>query len=321
MEIAEFEKPLVLGNLVEDVNRWIDFYLKILKLNGYSPNTINTYKRELDYFSEYCRGYNEEINFDEINRSFIISSILFREEMSSTGTISQNTKKIYIRSLKSFFVFISLNNMEEKDFITFFDRINIKTRVKKPKHLSKSEIKRLESYLNYLKIKKPKYITYRNIILIKLMLNAGLRISEALKFKLSDITESELNNNFFEIKVLSKGMDEKYAYIMKGDIENDLNNIKKHVNNENKPIMVTSKNKPIDRYQAYAIVKDIMNKAGINKKGLHILRHTFAMRLVEEGVDIMHIQIMLRHADLNSTRIYARSYEKAALDNILKNIG
>ena len=156
-------------------------------------------------------------------------------------------------------------------------------------YLNENEIIRLNNVLEKEKAKKEVYNSFRNSLLIKLMLYGGLRISEALNVKLCDFEE----------------VDDELEYFKENIQDSDY-------------IMQTSTGKHLNRSNAFLIVNNIYAKALISKKGLHLLRHTLAMRLTAKGTNLVVIQKILRHANLNTTTIYAKATNdtiKAALLN------
>ena len=140
------------------------------------------------------------------------------------------------------------------------------------------------------------------------MLYAGLRISEALNVILDDFSLE--NENMFKISIIGKGVKEQYAYIKKDLIQEELEFFYENIKPD-ELIMKTKNNAKLDRSSAFIIVNRIYEKAFIRKQGLHLLRHTLAMRLTERGVNLVVIQKILRHTDIKTTTIYAKVTTKS----------
>lgn len=146
------------------------------------------------------------------------------------------------------------------------------------------------------------------------MLYEGLRISEALNVKLCDF--EKVDDEILKISIIGKGGKEQFAFIKK-EVDDELEYFKENIQDSDY-IMQTSTGKHLNRSNAFLIVNNIYAKALISKKGLHLLRHTLAMRLTAKGTNLVVIQKILRHAKLNTTAIYAKATNdtiKAALLN------
>lgn len=116
---------------------------------------------------------------------------------------------------------------------------------------------------------------------------------------------------------LLRGGKEQFAFIKKEEVDDELEYFKENIQDSDY-IMQTSTGKHLNRSNAFLIVNNIYAKALISKKGLHLLRHTLAMRLTAKGTNLVVIQKILRHANLNTTTIYAKATNdtvKAALLN------
>ena len=170
-------------------------------------------------------------------------------------------------------------------------------------------------------IKTAKFI--RNILLIKLLLFTGMRASEVINVKLSDLKTYEEDIDVYQIKIIGKGSKEAYCYVDKSKIDDVLEKLitlRKQQNIESDYLFVSKTGRQITRHEAYIAVSGILKKAGINKKGLHIFRHTLGFHLAQKGVRLEDIQEILRHSNINTTRIYVQRRE---LDKVkgIKKIG
>jgi integrase/recombinase XerD len=282
-----------------------------------SENTIKTYSKEIDIFIEFAREYDEEMEIEDINRPFIMEAIRFRSNFTDRGEISNATKKLFLSALKAYFLFISDVMPERKDFMSIFRKIKIKSKKRQKEHLTDSEVNNLLNYLERTKNKTPSLHIYRNTLLIKLMLYAGLRISEALSLKHSDFILSDIDKDLYIIKITGKGDKEEFVYVKTSLVEDELEYIKKYFPGEDR-IMLTRNKKPLKPDEAYRMIKRYFNKVGIKKSGLHIFRHTLGFRLADRGVPIEDIQDILRHSNINTTRIYVNRTAKHKIDAINK---
>ncbi|TBR80903.1 recombinase XerC [Campylobacter novaezeelandiae] len=291
----------------EDLERWIEAYLKHIQVLSYSNNTFLLYRRILLELVEYSLDYQDEMSISDIKTTFLVNFLNYLENNAkNSNKLSKRTKMTYLRVLTSFFSFISDNN--DDLFIFSFDMKKIRFRTEKAEeklnYLNENEIIRLNNVLEKEKSKKEIYNSFRNALLIKLMLYGGLRISEALNVKLCDF--EEVDDNILKISIIGKGGKEQFAFIKKEEVSDELEYFKENIQS-NDHIMKTSTGKHLNRSNAFLIVNKIYAKALINKKGLHLLRHTLAMRLTAKGINLVVIQKILRHANLNTTTIYAKA--------------
>ncbi|EDP6920731.1 tyrosine-type recombinase/integrase [Campylobacter upsaliensis] len=299
---------LTKGNFLEDLDFWLEAYFSHFKALNYSNNTIMLYERVLNEFREYSLDFQDEIEFKEIKSAYILNFLRYLETKSKNinKKLSKKTKLTYLRVIASFFTFINENNEDLFEFSFNFSKLNTRNekREEKLEYLNDDEIQRLINVLEKQKIKKDDYASFRNAFLIKLMLYAGLRISEALRVRLCDFSEDE--EDMLKIRIFAKGAKEQFAYVKKDYIDDELDYFKEHLK-EQDYIMQTNTGKLLNRSNAFIIINRIYAKALINKKGLHLLRHSLAMKLTSQNINLVVIQKILRHASMQTTTIYAKA--------------
>jgi len=306
---------LCTDDIVKDLMRWEKVYLRFIKGQRYSENTVKIYTYAISLFIEYAREELEEINIDEINELYISGFFVYLEELSEKRGYKKNiegnflmdsTKGAYFKGIASFFKFIGKNNNEKHSFLQDYEDIKITNKQSKPhEYLNADEIKRLVHYLEKKISLKPNFLNYRNALLIKLMLFSGLRISEALGVKMNDFTLLE-EKGLYKIRIYGKGGYQQDAYIALDKILNEINYFKENLS-VGSFIMVTNKGTKLNRSNTYTMINLIYKKAHIFKTGQHILRHSLAMMLIKRKVPITTIQKTLRHTSITSTTIYARA--------------
>ena len=320
------------NDFIDDLQRWHKAYKDYITNIGYSKNTIQTYTRLIEHFIEYSRGFQDEMSIREINTLYITSFLSYMENNALKNSknklkqngLSKSTKSLYVRILKNFFSFVGDNNDELYLFEPIFKKIKIRDyqqKEEKTVYLNENEVEKLINALSNNIKKQNNYNAYRNSLLIKLMLYAGLRISEALKVKVSDFREYD--EQTMKIKIIGKGNREQFAFIAKAIIIDELDYIKRYKQEDselidNELIMVTRSGKPLQRQNAYEIISKIYRKANIFKTGVHLLRHTFAMRMTKRTKNVLVVKKALRHASINSTMVYARAEESDLAEAIEK---
>jgi integrase/recombinase XerD len=315
-------------NFIEDLERWYRAYMEHIKSLGYSKNTIELYNRAIDMFIEYSLQFQDEMQLKDIKTVYFSDYLNFLEEEAKRrglkpkngNYLSKSSKQAYFKGIRNFFNFINDNNDELYTFERYLKNIKIVDTSKpeeKIEYLTEEEVQRLIDTLEREKSKKGTYNSYRNSLLVKLMLYGGLRISEVLNIKLNDFIK--IDDEMYNINIYAKGGKEQTGFISKKVIEEELEYFRS-VLKEDEFIMKTRNNKQLDRSNAFTIVNNIYKKAKIRKKGLHILRHTLAMRLTQNNTNLVTIKKILRHSNIATTTIYAKATEKSVVE-ALKIIG
>ena len=279
-----------------DIN--LDIYKEfLLSEKNLSQNTINNYLVDLRQFLIFF------VNFESINQNIekYISSL--RKKNISNTTINRK-----ISSIKNFLKFLHSEKIIKDINLDIFESLN---NIKKiPKAISKDEINKIfNSLSNSNHINKNIYI-----IILKLMYLSGLRISEALALKWSDLSKSNMTLNIY-----GKGSKERKSYLTREFLDT-LYSLKKDESFifciKGKKISVRSVNKFLDKAYKEGLIE--------YKISSHVFRHSFATSMLENDADIRHIQKLLGHSSISTTEIYtkvAKSLKKSVLDTYhpLKN--
>ena len=280
----------------------LDNYLEIYKEfllseKNLSQNTIDNYLVDLKQFLIFF------VKFESINQNIekYISSL--RKKNISNSSINRK-----ISSLKNFLKFLNSEKIIKEIDLDIFESLNNSKKI--PKAIPKNEINKIFNSLNNSNsMNKNIYI-----IILKLMYLSGLRVSEALDLKWSDLSKANMTLNIY-----GKGSKERKSYLT-NDFIDTLYSIKKDegyiFNINGKKISARSVNKFLDK--AY---KDGLIEYKISS---HVFRHSFATSMLENDADIRHIQKLLGHSSISTTEIYtkvAKSLKKSVLDTYhpLKN--
>jgi integrase/recombinase XerD len=302
--------------LIPDLKRWKRAYLKDLTARNYSPNTVNLYGRVIELFIEHMREFQDEIGLGGITRPYIVSFLAWvdQESIKRKGIpLSPSTKTTYLKGMRSFLVYVSDNNDEFRTFERIFKGVRIADsshREDRIHYFTKEEISRLFSSLAQRCEKdRDNYVLWRNALLSKVLYYAGLRASEALKMRWEDI---ESDGKYLRLSITAKGGKKQFAYIERERIEKELDHIRRLRERKLAPegslVFLTKRGRRLRRENAYTLLKKEYRKAGLpfGKKGLHILRHSLAMHLVQAEIDSAKIQKVLRHASITTTMVYAK---------------
>ena len=279
--------------------KYKDLYTQFLiSEKNLSKNSLNNYLVDLDQFF-----FDQDSNSSNINIK--IKTYIAQLRKKNLKTSSVNRK---ISTLKNYLKFLHTEKIiDQIDFQEFESLSSVK---KIPKAISKSQMEQIFEDLK--KSKQTNAGLY--ILILKLIYLSGLRISEALNLKWSDI-----NHQDNSIYVYGKGSKERKVFIIK-DYLVQLKNLEK--NNQyiftinKKKISTRSVNKFLQNCYDNSLIK--------NKLSSHIFRHSFATTMLENNADIRHIQKLLGHSSISTTEIYtkvAKSMKKRVLDSYhpLKN--
>lgn len=279
--------------------KYKDLYTQFLiSEKNLSKNSLNNYLVDLDQFF-----FDQDSNSSNINIK--IKTYIAQLRKRNLKTSSVNRK---ISTLKNYLKFLHTEKIiDQIDFQEFESLSSVK---KIPKAISKSQMEQIFEDLK--KSKQTNAELY--ILILKLIYLSGLRISEALNLKWSDI-----NHQDNSIYVYGKGSKERKVFII-NDYLVQLKNLEK--NNQyvftinKKKISTRSVNKFLQNCYDNSLIK--------NKLSSHIFRHSFATTMLENNADIRHIQKLLGHSSISTTEIYtkvAKSMKKRVLDSYhpLKN--
>ena len=261
---------------------------------------INTYFNPLKKIYETMKFY-ELSSLKQIDEE-LLSEIL----ASTTGGLSDASKKNYRISVINFFAFLDKQN-EEDGKAHVFD-INLKNwggvsgnkGQKLPEFMGEDEVKK---FLEAIEESDFKQNSNRNKLIIKIIIFTGIRVSEALNLKRKDITE---DGDLFIIRIRGKGNKYRIVMIKRHLIEDHLNAIAINYINKEGYLFINKKGTRLTQAYVSRIVEQILFKAGIRKEknGAHMLRHTFATMLYKKQKDLVLVQEALGHASLNTSRIY-----------------
>lgn len=258
----------------------------------FSEHTVKSYLTDLNQFSSYINsefdidGVVSEISF-QIIRSWI-ASMLERE-------LSARSVKRKISTLKTYFKFL-LRNELIKD--------NPMIKVVVPKSQQRLPVfveqEQMELLLNEV-VFEDGFIGQRNKLIIELFYATGIRLSELINIKINDIDfHSKL------IKVLGKRNKERLI-----PISDNMNQFLKgfiNENNINVYLFTNLNGEKLYTKLVYRVVNKYIGKIStLNKKSPHILRHTFATHMLNNGADINAIKELLGHTNLSATQVYTHN--------------
>ena len=273
-----------------------------------SKNTISSYLSDLKKLIDYL--ITEKINSrpDEVNIN-LIREFLY----SQSKKIKPSTKGRLISSLNLFFDFLILEKIINENPVEKIDYPKIGLTI--PTTLTTKEIDAL-----IYKASLDKNNGLRNETIIEVLYSCGLRVSELINIKISDLYINEQL-----IKVLGKGNKERFVPISKTAKKlilkyiESIRNYKKVKKGYEDTLFINNRGKKLTRVMIYTILNNIANEVGLKKKiSPHVLRHSFASHLIENGADIISIQKMMGHENIVTTEKYLHVKSKHLIESVLK---
>mgnify|MGYP001186568288 FL=1 len=276
----------------------LDSFIEYLvKERNYSSNTIIAYKSDLNVFKKFCLKEFNHKNLNTSNYNFIRSWIVSLVKSGLTNR-SVNRK---ISVLRSYFNFLLKIGEIEKNPLKNHKPLKEEKKVQVP--FSEKEINLLLDGDFF----KKDYEGTMIKTLIELFYSTGLRLSEVTNLKTSSV---DLINR--KIKVLGKRNKERIIPII-DPLKNQLfkfQELKREIieESENEFFFVDKKNLKLKNIYVYKLVNNYLNKVSTkSKRSPHMLRHSFATHLLNNGADINSVKELLGHASLAATQIYTHT--------------
>ena len=289
----------------ENAIRDYQLYLKIER--GLSQNTIDNYSRDLvklTLFLEENKINISPISIDENTVQQFIYEVAKHLNPRSQARI--------ISGLRSFFDYLVFEDYRETNPTELIEAPKIGRKL--PDTLSEDEINELIGAIDLSHSQGE-----RNRTILETMYSCGLRVSELITLKISDL--------FFDegfIKVTGKGNKERFVpihYNAQKYIATYINEIRSHIKafkDFEDTVFLNRRGKGLTRQMIFTILKDLSVKINLNKKiSPHTLRHSFATHLLKNGADLRAIQQMLGHKSITTTEVYVHldnSYLKEVVE-------
>ena len=280
-------------------------YLKIER--GLSQNTVESYSRDLDKLTLFLEENDIKSLAISIDKTMVQQFIY-----EVAKKVNPRSQARIISGLRSFFDYLVFEDYRETNPTDLLEAPKIGRKL--PDTLSEEEINELISAVDLSHSQGE-----RNRTILETMYSCGLRVSELVTLKISDL--------FFEegfIKVTGKGNKERFVpihYNAQKYITIYISEIRSHL----KPskgfedtLFLNRRGKGLTRQMIFTILKDLSVKINLNKKiSPHTLRHSFATHLLKNGADLRAIQQMLGHESITTTEVYVHldtSYLKEVVE-------
>ena len=285
----------------KQIKLFLDFLKNDKKL---SDNTLQSYRRDIEQYEKYVN--DNKINYLKATEETIIQYMDYlREENKKESTISRN-----LASTRSFYQFLIRSKKIKKDPTMTIESPKVEKRV--PSILTSKEVELL--------LDQPKDVDLkgtRDKAMLEFAYATGMRVTEMISLNLDDVRLDEgyvvckgknksrnIPLGSMSLKALKEYIDEARPYLIK--------------NEDEEALFVNVNGTRLTRQGFWKIVKFYKEQAHINKEITpHILRHSFATHLLQNGADLKAIQTMLGHSDISSTQVYMQ-FQDSGIKNEYK---
>ena len=274
----------------------LDEFLKYLKLEKrYSPHTIKAYQIDLTQFQDYLEETYESV-LQKVKHPMVRSWLA---QMLDYG-ISPRSVNRKITALKSFYKFLLKEEIIKED--PTLKVIPPKMSKKLPAFVEEGQMSQLLDELDF----TDDYAGVRDKLMIELFYSTGIRQAELINLKIKDI---DFSSNV--IKVLGKRNKERLIPLtieLRQKIDAYLNIRAELSIKDSLYLLLTNKGKKLYPTLVYRQVNHYLSQVtSLDKKSPHVLRHTFATHMLNNGADLNAIKELLGHANLSATQVYTHN--------------
>ena len=284
------------------MNEQIKLFLKFLQNDKkLSDNTLQSYKRDISQFEKYVE--ENQIDYIKVDEKNVKDYLGYLQEIGKkSSTVSRN-----LASIRSFYQFLVRNKKVLVDPTISIQAPKIEKRV--PSILTAKEVELL--------LDQPQDVDLKGIrdkAMLEFAYATGMRVTEIISLNLEDVNFEEayvtcktgtkqrnIPLGTLSMKALKEYVDDARQYLIKDDSV--------------KSLFVNINGKRLTRQGFWKIVKYYKEQAHITKEITpHVLRHSFATHLLQNGADLKAIQTMLGHSDISSTQVYMQFQDEGLKD-------
>lgn len=293
-------------------NALIDYQLHLKIERGLSKNSIDNYTLDIKKLINFIHTNN--ITNSPINiKAETVQKFIY----DSAKTVNARSQSRLISGLRSFFNYLVFEDYRKDNPLELIE--SPKIGIKLPDTLSETEINNLINAIDLSRSYNNVKIGERNRSILETLYGCGLRVTELINLKISDL--------FFDegfIKVTGKGDKQRFVPIVEATkkyINIYINEVRTHINIKpafKDTLFLNHNGKQLTRAMIFTIIKDLAKKIELNKKiSPHTFRHSFATHLLQNNADLRSIQLMLGHESITTTEIYVH-LDKSHLTKVVE---
>ena len=283
----------------------IKFFLEFLqKDKKLSNNTLQSYKRDITQFETYIN--EENLQYLKVTKDDIKKYLINLKNIGKkTSTISRN-----LASIRSFYQYLVRTKKIKEDPTEGIQSPKVEKRV--PSVLTSQEVELL--------LEQPKAVDLKGIrdkAMLEFAYATGMRVTEIINLNIDDLN---LKEGYVSCKNANKQRNIPLGAISINALKDYIKKARPYLikSEDEKSLFVNINGKRLTRQGFWKIVKYYKEQAHIDKDITpHVLRHSFATHLLQNGADLKAIQVMLGHSDISSTQVYMQ-FQDEGLKNIYK---
>lgn len=280
---------------------YIQQFLDFLKFEKrYSRHTVISYQTDLEQFESFLISQYDAPSIESITSSMIRTWMAEMKE----DTLTSKTINRKLSSLKSFYKFLLRHKIVEQNPLTVISVPKINKRL--PSFVAEADMQQLLDY--FVKLEASGSFSWEQKterLVIVLFYETGMRLSELMQLK-----ESQIDFGYGHIKILGKGNKERIIPVSNATLQL----IKSYISQKQKSaetaewLLTNEKGKPLYAKKIYSIVNRYLSGfTTIDKKSPHVLRHSFATHLTNNGAELNAVKELLGHSSLAATQVYTHN--------------
>lgn len=272
-----------------------EYYLKQEK--NMASHTVDAYILDIHACVDYFEKHLKKTNVMQLSKEDFTKYFTYISKRYETSSIARK-----MSSIKAFTKFLLLEKIIDKDLASHLK--TPKKPQKLPKSLSVSDVMKL---LEHVKGDSP--LSLRNQALLELIYGSGLRVSELLSLKITDI---HLKQSYVSVHGKGNKMREvPMSHIAVQAITNYMKDGRPQLNKRQHQVLFLNRfGDPLSRVGFYKLLSSWSKHIGTENINPHMLRHAFATHLLENGLDLRTLQLLLGHEDISTTQIYTHLNQK-----------
>lgn len=280
----------------QDNMKWLTAFITYLSLEKkYSKHTLLAYEKDLIAFKDFCEVTYDEADLTQIHYAQIRTWIV---NLVSQGLTNRSVNR-KMSALKSFYKFLQKTGDIEVNPMAKHKALKVEKKAQVP--FSKEEVAKVIHAVDG----KNEFVAVRNKLIVELFYSTGMRRTELINLKEKDIdTGQQL------IKVLGKRNKERFLPLLPSVLETFLayRELKREISASGTELLITEKGNKIYETLVYRVINSYFSRVSSKlKKSPHILRHSFATHLLNEGADLNSVKELLGHSSLASTQVYTHN--------------
>jgi integrase/recombinase XerC len=282
-----------------------NFFDYLSKEKNFSKNTVVAYKNDLETFKLFCLDQYEISDISKVAYPIIRNWIINLSE-KNLSPLTINRK---ISSLSKYYDFLLKTQVNKVSPLKNHKRLKVQKKLIIP--FSEDEVFKVVDVFS------KDFEGKRNLLIVDTLYSTGIRRDELINIKLNNVF---LNEDL--IKVLGKRNKERLVPVLSGLNKRikDYLNFRKKIDSTSSNLFITNRGKSIGPSLVYRVVKKYFSKVSTKvKTSPHVLRHSFATHMLNNGADINSIKEIMGHSSLASTQIYTKIKLPTIINDYKKN--